>query len=137
MGLKTKLRKPKILFVDGDEWIRDSLSLFFEGEWCQFLAFETGEEALNALRGQDFDIVITDYRLPDMDGLELFRLVRASHYDIMKILVTTYGDSDLVSEAARIGIHGFIEKPFKAADLSYKLRHIAETTSLRSLRQNG
>jgi len=137
MGLKTELRRPKILFVDGDEWIRDSLSLFFEGEWCQFLAFETGEQALHVLHSQDFDIVISDYMLPDMDGLELFRRVGACHCNAMKILVTTYGDSDLVSEAACIGIHGLIQKPFNAAELSYKLRQMAETTSLRRLGQKG
>jgi len=112
MDLKIKSRSLKILLVDGDECIRDSLSLFFEGEWCYFLALETAEEALKALHSHRFDIVISEYRLPDMDGLELFRLATASHCHAIKILVTAYGDRDIVSEAAGMAIDGFIQKPF-------------------------
>jgi DNA-binding response OmpR family regulator len=66
----------KILLVDDDEWIRDSLGLFFEAEGCDMLAFETAEEGMEAVKKQAYDIVISDYKLPAMDGLEFLRRVK-------------------------------------------------------------
>ena len=64
MNLFSKLRKMKILLIDDDEWIRDSLRLFFEAERCQLLTLETAEEGLVALRENTYDIIIVDYKLP-------------------------------------------------------------------------
>lgn len=126
MGLFGKLRDMKILLVDDDEWIRDSLSVFFEAEGCHLLALETAEEALQVLNRQSYDIIISDYRLPDMDGLELFRLVKKSHPHSVKILFTAYGDTDIVSEADRIGIDDFIQKPFATEVIKESLNLLIE-----------
>jgi CheY-like chemotaxis protein len=68
MDLFDKLRPMKIFLVDDDKWIRDSLSLFFEGEGCHLMTYETAEEALEALEEGPV-IFIVDYKLPGMDGL--------------------------------------------------------------------
>jgi DNA-binding NtrC family response regulator len=112
MDLFRKLKEKKILLIDDDEWIRDSLSLFFKNEGCHLLAIETAEEALNLLKKQSYEIIITDYRLPGMDGLEFFKKIQNSHPRVVKILVTAYGSKEVMSEATKIGIQDIIRKPF-------------------------
>ncbi len=112
MDLFNKLKKMQMLLIDDDEWIRDSLSLFFEGEGCHLLALETAEEGMEALKRHDYDIIIADYKLPGMDGLEFLRQIQESHADVMKILITAYGSEEVVSEAKRLGARDFIQKPF-------------------------
>ena len=62
MNLYKKLRNMKMLLIDDDAWIRDSLSIFFESEGCHLKALETAEEGLKALKKQPYDIIIVDYR---------------------------------------------------------------------------
>ena len=112
MDLFSKLKKMKVMLIDDDEWIRDSMTMFFEGEGCQISAFESAEEGMEALQEHAFDIIIADYRLPGMDGLEFFRHVQKSYPDTVKILITAYGSKELTDEAQGIGIGAFIDKPF-------------------------
>ena len=91
----------KILLIDDDEWIRDSMSIFFESEGCYLLALETAEEGIEELKKEVYDIIIVDYRLPGMDGLEFLRQIQELHPDTMRILITAYGSRELVSEGER------------------------------------
>ena len=72
----------KILLIDDDEWIRDSLSLFFESEGCCLNAFETAGEGLNALKKKPYHIVIADYRLPGMNGLDFLKRIHTPYPNI-------------------------------------------------------
>ncbi len=127
MDLFSKLKKMKILVIDDDEWIRDSLGLFFEGEGCRLLALETAEEGIEAMKKQAFDIVISDYRLPGMDGLAFFRHVQKIHPSVMKILITAYGSEEVMSEASKLGVHDFIDKPFTSETIETSLSRLIET----------
>jgi len=91
MELFSKLKEMKILLIDDDEWIRDSMRLFFEGEGCHLLALKTAEEGLEALKSKTYDIIIVDYRLPGMDGLKFPKLIQGSNPNAKKILITAYG----------------------------------------------
>jgi len=126
MDLFAKLRDMKILLIDDDEWIRDSLSIFFEGEGCYLQALETAEEGVKALKNQDYDIIMIDYRLPGIDGLEFLRRIKGSHPNVMKILITAYGNKEIVSQAARLGIEDFIEKPFTSKTIEDSLARVIE-----------
>jgi len=101
-----------MLLIDDDEWIRDSLSLFFEDEGCHLEAVEAAEEGLEELKRQDYDIIIVDYQLPGMDGLEFLERTKDSRPEALTILVTAYGSKDVVLKARKIGVQGFIDKPF-------------------------
>jgi DNA-binding NtrC family response regulator len=116
----------KLLLIDDDEWIRDSLSLFFEGEGCHLLAIETAEEALEALNNQTYEIIITDYRLPGIDGLEFLRQIQSKNLEAMKILITAYGDDEVISEAKRIGVQDIINKPFNSEDIEASLARLID-----------
>jgi DNA-binding NtrC family response regulator len=136
MELFRKLRKLKILLIDDDEWIRDSLCLFFSNEGCHLTACETAEEGIEALRNQDYDIVITDYRLPGMDGLNFLKELSAINPSVKKILLTAYGNKDIIDKAYRLGIHDFIEKPFSSETVEAALLRVVENHfHLRPLRR--
>ena len=126
MELFSKLRQMKILLIDDDEWIRDSLGLYFEGEGCHLLAVETAEEGVEALKGQDYDIVMVDYRLPGMDGLEFLKRIQKTKTHAMKVLITAYRNEEVVSEAVNMGIHDFIEKPFTIKTIEESLSKLVE-----------
>lgn len=124
MDLFSKLKEKKILLIDDDEWIRDSLSIFFENEGCHLMAVETAEEGLELLKKQSCEIIITDYRLPGMDGLEFLKQIQGTHPHAMKILVTAYGSNDVISEAMRIGIQDIINKPFTTENIKDSLSRL-------------
>lgn len=126
MNPYSKLKGMKIVLIDDDEWIRDSLSLFFEGEGCNLRALETAEEALETLQEHHYDIIIADYRLPGMDGLEFLRRMKQTHPRAMKILITAYKDEKVVSEARRLGLSDFIEKPSTTSTIEESLLRLLE-----------
>ena len=129
MDLFNELRSMTILLIDDDEWIRDSLCIFFESEGCHLTALETAEEGMEAVTKQAYDILVTDYRLPDMDGLEFLRHIRATQPHIMTILITAYKSEDIVSEAMALGVQDFIEKPFTTQTI--------EESFMRLLKERG
>jgi len=126
MDLFSKLKKMRILLIDDDEWIRDSLSLYFEGEGCHLLALETAEEGIEALKGQSYDIIMVDYRLPRMDGLEFLKRIQKTQSHAMKVFITAYRSDEVVSEALKIGIQDFIEKPFTTKTIEESLTRLIE-----------
>jgi len=121
MDLFSVLRKMKILVVDDDEWIRDSLSLYFENEECSLLALETAEEAIKLLTRESFEIIIVDYRLPGMDGLEFLKHIQESCPCAIKILITAYGTDDVISRAKDFGVVDIINKPFTSDTIEHSL----------------
>jgi DNA-binding NtrC family response regulator len=112
MNLFSKLKNKKILLVDDDEWIRDSLTLYFDTEGCQIVAVETAEEGMELLKQQNYDIILLDYKLPGIDGLTFARKVQEIRPDAIKILITAYKNKKVVSEAMNAGIRDLIDKPF-------------------------
>lgn len=124
MDLFSKIREMKILLIDDDEWIRDSLSIFFEAEGCCVLALETAEEGLSAIKDQDFDLIIVDYKLPGRDGIEFLKRVGHTQPNALKILITAYRNENVVSEAKKLKVQGFIEKPFTSDTFMASLTHL-------------
>ena len=130
----SKLRNMKILIIDDDEWIRDSLRIFFEAEGCHAAALETAEEGLAELKNQAYDIILVDYQLPGLDGLEFLKRIPEEHSDTVKVLITAYRTSGLVSEARKLKIQGFIEKPFTSESLLASLAHLIGLSEFRKQR---
>lgn len=111
MGLFRNLKDKKILLVDDDEWIRDSLTMYFDIEGCQIVAVRTAEEGMELLKQQVYDIILIDYKLPGIDGLTFSRKIQEICPDAIKILITAYRSEKMVSEAVNAGIHDFLDKP--------------------------
>jgi DNA-binding NtrC family response regulator len=127
VDLYRELRKKKILLVDDDEWIRHSLALLFKSEGCRLKTLENAEAAMAALRKGHYDIIIVDYRLPGIDGLEFFRRIRESQPQSMKIMITAYGNEALVSDSRKLGVQEFIEKPFSSKTIENALSRLLRT----------
>ena len=120
------------MLIDDDEWIRDSMSIFFESEGCYLLALETAEKGMEEFKKEVYDIIIVDYRLPGMDGLEFLKRIQDLHPDTMKILITAYGNRELVSEGKRIGIQDFIQTPFTTKIIEGSLSRLIENRRFES-----
>jgi DNA-binding NtrC family response regulator len=123
MDLFNEIRGMKILLIDDDEWIRDSLRIFFEAEGCHILALETAEEGLTAVKDQIFDLIIVDYVLPGLDGIEFLKRIHHNQPDALKVMVTAYRNDSVVSEAKKLKVQGFIEKPFTSETLMASLAY--------------
>lgn len=128
----------RVLIVDDEE----SLT-FFLGENLAGLSpgyevetAHSGEEALLKISQRPFDLIITDLRMPDVDGLELIEQVRARHPQTHLILMTAYGNDWVEAEAHRLQIYRYITKPFQVKDLITAVRQaLGETaTSRKELR---
>jgi CheY-like chemotaxis protein len=115
-----------ILLVDDDEPIRSSMRIFFEDEGCVFLGVESAERALEEVRRQHYDVIISDYRLPGMDGLEFLRTIRETHPQAIKIFTTAYAGRELFSEARQLGACGCIEKPLTVEEIEQLLSRYSE-----------
>jgi len=129
MDIFDRVKNMKILLVDDDEWIRDSLSLFFEAEGCNLLAFETAEEGMEAIKKQAYDIVVSDYKLPGMDGLEFLRRVKEKRPNAFEVLITAYANCEILKEAKMIGVQDIILKPFTSEDVETSLARIIENSA--------
>ena len=112
MDAFNKLKEFRTLLIDDDELIRDSLGMAFTNKGCYLRTAETAEEGLRALRDESFDVIISDFNLPGMDGLEFFRLASWSYPNTVNVLITAYGDNEIAAKSSEIGVHEFVEKPF-------------------------
>jgi len=131
MNYFNELKEAKMLLVDDDEFIRDSLRIAFSNKGCCIQAAETAEEGLEAIKSAKYDIIISDLRLPGKCGLEFLKAVRTAHPETLCVLITAYRDIHVSSEASAIGIHDFIEKPFSIGVLVQSLAQL-----IKSRRQN-
>jgi len=129
MDIFNRIKNMKILLVDDDEWIRDSMSFFFEAEGCNLLTFETAEEAIEAVKQQSYDIVISDYKLPGMDGLEFLRRVKEKQPNAFEILITAYANREICEEAKMVGVRDIIPKPFTSEDVETSLTRVIENSA--------
>ena len=123
------MKKPRILLVDDDGPIRSSLRIFFEAEGYEFLGVESAEKGLEEVGRQHYDVIIADYRLPGMDGLEFFRRISESHRGALKVLITAYGNKKILSEAESMGVEAVIEKPFTVEILKQSLARLLKVKS--------
>ncbi len=113
-----QLKDTKTLLVDDDEFIRDSLRIVFGSKGCFLKTAETAEEGLALLEEDKYDIIISDLRLPGMDGLRFLRFASLIQAEPIKLLITAYKDDHVLNEAERIGVDEFIEKPFSVVALA-------------------
>ncbi|HMH49743.1 MAG TPA: response regulator, partial [Candidatus Acidoferrum sp.] len=106
--------KRRILIVEDDEIFLRPLQRTLEVAGYDVVVTPSGEEALDALKGDDVDLVLTDKRLPGMDGVDLVRRVRAEHPDLAVIVMTAYGTIESAVEAVRLGAADYLVKPLES-----------------------
>jgi len=111
------------------------LSIFFEAEGCRVLALETAEEGIAAIKDKAFDLIIVDYKLPGLDGLEFLKRIHNTQPGAIKVLITAYRNDSVVSEARRLKVQGFIEKPFTSDTIMASLSHLIKVRDMKHQRE--
>ncbi|HET6367087.1 MAG TPA: sigma-54 dependent transcriptional regulator, partial [Pseudomonadales bacterium] len=124
--------KRKILLVEDDDVFLRPLHRTLELAGYDVLPVPSGEDALDALKVEDVDVVLTDKRLPGMDGVELVRRVKADHADLAVVVMTAYGTIESAVEAMRLGAEDYLVKPFEVAELLLVIRRAIEFQELKS-----
>jgi two-component system response regulator FixJ len=102
----------KAYIVDDDEAMRQSLEFLLGAANFEVVLFDSASAFLDALSGLDFGCVVSDVRMPGIDGIEMLRRLRAQHSRFPVIIMTGHGDVPLAVEAMKLGAVDFLEKPF-------------------------
>jgi DNA-binding NtrC family response regulator len=118
-----------ILIVDDEEMMRSLLEKILGREGYKIKTAEDGVAALEVLRSEKIDIIVSDMKMPRMNGFELLKIVKKEHPQIGVIIMTAYGDTYTVKDALLLGADEYMTKPFK----SYEIALVVERTYWRIL----
>ncbi len=125
------MAKARVLVVDDEKSMRDLLSITLEKEGYDVLTAAGGEAAIEALRRDVTDAVITDLRMPKVDGLQVLRAAKEISPDVAVIVITAVASTETAVEAMKLGAYDYITKPFKLDEVSLIVRNALERKRLR------
>ncbi len=126
------VRKPRILVVDDEAIVVESLADWFKQDGYEVGTARSGKEALRAIAEHDYDIALLDIKMPGMDGLELQAKIAAQKPDLTMIIMTAYASVDSAVNALKAGAYDYVTKPFDPEDLSILVRRASEHRSLQA-----
>lgn len=107
----------KILIIDDEKSILDLLSVVFKKEGYRVRATLSAKKALELLNKEEFGLILTDIKLPEMSGFEILKRVRESKPDIAVVMITAYGNVKQAVEALKAGAFDYVVKPFDVDEL--------------------
>jgi two-component system, NtrC family, response regulator PilR len=119
-----------LLIVDDEQSYRQLLSLVFEGDNHTIKTANNGREALKVLETFAAEIIISDVKMPDMNGIELLRAAREQYPDIGMVLMTAFASVETAREAFKLGADDFITKPFDVEELKAIVKKTLEKQEL-------
>jgi two-component system response regulator PilR (NtrC family) len=125
------MAKARILVVDDEKSMRDLLSITLEKEGYDVLTAAGGEPAIEALHRESVDAVITDLRMPKVDGLQVLRVAKEISPDMAVIVITAVASTETAVEAMKLGAYDYITKPFKLDEVNLIVRNALERKRLR------
>jgi two-component system response regulator FixJ len=117
---------PQVHLIDDDEEVRRALAFLLGTAGLAVRVYESSTRFLDQELGELSGCVVSDVRMPGMDGLELLRRLRARHAGMPVIIMTGHADVPLAVEAMKLGAADFIEKPFGDDILLFAIRHALE-----------
>lgn len=124
------MEKTRILIIDDDEIIRKSCEKVLAPEGYLTVTAETGKDGLKLLSKKNFDLVLTDLRMPDMNGIDVLKKIKEVWPDIEVIVITGYGTIKSAIDAIRYGAYDYVEKPFAPEELLNVVRRSLERRNL-------
>ncbi|PCI27480.1 MAG: hypothetical protein COB67_08410 [SAR324 cluster bacterium] len=133
-----------MLLVDDEALIREVTREMLEDHIAEYIEAENGQEALDLLEQREVDLILTDIRMPVMDGMELIRKVRRDHLDIPIVVMSSFSDEKTILQALREGANNFLRKPTNIHEfervilpilhnLEQKKAHAFDAQSIRQL----
>ena len=116
-----------ILVVDDENSMREFLEIMLSKEGYQVATAAGGGEAIDLLKKSDFDLVITDIRMKEIDGLEVLKKCKELHPNTIVILISAYASTSTAVEAMKWGAYDYLPKPFKVREIKAVIRDALET----------
>ncbi len=110
------------LIVDDNKTAADALRILVERRGYTAFAAYDGEQALTILERESIDILVTDVKMPRIDGMQLLKIARERWPDIVVVLITAYGSVELAVEAMKVGAFDFVTKPLDNNELQVKFQ---------------
>lgn len=117
----------KVLVVDDQFGIRVLLQEVLQREGYEIFQAPNGQTALEIVQREDPDLILLDMKIPGMDGLEILRNIRKLEIDTKVIMMTAYGELDLIHEAMEMGAIAHFTKPFDIDELRKAVKEQLET----------
>src|ERR671923_2865249 len=123
--------KSRILVIDDEAAIRDSLRMTLEYEGYEFIGAATGQEGLSLAEREAPDLVLLDVKMPGMDGLEVLDRLRAMNESLPVVVISGHGTIGTAVEATKKGAFDFIEKPFASDRVLLTVRNALDQQRLK------
>ena len=123
-------RRAKILIAEDDPAVRRSLQLLLQGNGFDVRSYGTGGAILADLSSRDADCFVSDYRMPDMDGLSLIKRLRQEGWAGPAVLITAYNTDDVRKRACEAGYHVVLEKPLMDYVLTSVVKRLSSGVEL-------
>src|SRR5215472_12118065 len=120
-----------ILIVDDESSIRDTCAAVAQQTGMKAIAVPTAEEALDVLERSAVDILLTDLKLPQANGVELLKHVHDLHPEVAVVVLTQYGTIESAVEVTRLGAVDYVTKPFRIEELRSRLERVARAVELQ------
>lgn len=118
----------KILVVDDEAPVRELFVDLFKKEDCQASACATGEQALEILKKETFDVVLLDIKLPGMSGLEVLKNIRGTYKNLPVVMITGFGfDEELIAKTKQFGCSGYIGKNMPVSQIIVTFKQFVKT----------
>ena len=120
----------KILVVDDEQSLRDVLSIMLKRAGYAVTSAMDGEEAIELLNKEIFDLVITDLRMPKIDGMEVLKAVKSASPETVVLIITAFASADSAVEAMKQGAYDYLTKPFQVDEVQLIIRNALEKRRL-------
>lgn len=120
----------KILVVDDEQGLRDVLSIMLKRAGYAVTIAMDGEEAIELLNKEIFDLVITDLKMPKVDGMEVLRAVKSTSPETVVLIITAFASADSAVEAMKQGAYDYLTKPFQVDEVQLIVRNALEKRRL-------
>ena len=121
----------QILIIDDEESIRHMLTMLLGAEGWKVVAVEDGQEGLKELLARSYDLVLSDVRMPQMDGLQLLEEIERREIDTTVIVMSAFGNRELAIDALKAGAYDYIDKPFQRDEILLTVVKAVERLRLR------
>lgn len=121
---------PRILVIDDEEIVCESCKRILEEDGYEVETALSGKEAFEKMKGNPFDVVITDLKMPGIDGMEVLRTFRKEYPDTVVIMITGFSTVETAVEAMKLGAFDYIPKPFTPDEVTIIVKKAIEQKSL-------